>query len=125
MWLLEILKNPIVIGIIGFILAYLYLYYQNTNKIDPETNNPQKVSLAKPLIVGLLLWFVANNVFTPEKQKNTTDTESFVETSEMETESMKDVLSCISDEAIEIVKEPKKGNAIAKTAKVFTDVANF
>jgi hypothetical protein len=130
MFLFDILKNPIVIGLIGFVIAYLYLYYQNKKKIDPETNQPQKVSIAKPLIVGLILWFVANNVLTPDgKRYKGTDSESLVETSEnTESESMKDVLSGISAEATDkLTQGLKKVTNLGdkKNAKVFTDVANF
>ena len=100
-------------------------------KIDPETNQPQKVSIAKPLIVGLVMWFVANNmlILDDKKFKSGTDTESLVETSEnIESESMKDVLSGISDEVTnKLAQGAKKVTNLGdkKNAKVFTDVANF
>lgn len=123
MWLFDVFHNPIVIGIIGFVLTYLYIYFNSNKKIDPETNKPQKISFAKPLIVGLLSWFVANNMLAPASKNGS---ESLVETSEeLETESMKDCLSGITTEEAVVIKKGNAGDKMQKVAKVFTDVANF
>lgn len=58
--LLEIVKNPITLGVVAVIITYAYLYYENTKKSDDKK---KPVSVAIPGIVGSLVWFLTGVYF--------------------------------------------------------------
>lgn len=58
---MDLLKNPIVIGILAAAITYGYFYYDiNKNKDDDEN---KRVPILTPLIVGVLVWFVSSCYF--------------------------------------------------------------
>lgn len=63
---MDLLKNPVIIGIIFGIIAYIYLKW-DTDKKNLENKNkniePKKVNLIIPLAIGLLGWFIAHNYY--------------------------------------------------------------
>lgn len=62
---MDILKNPILIGVFVGVCSYMYLKHQ----VDQENKNldskmPKKeVNLFIPLVVTVLAWFIAHNYF--------------------------------------------------------------
>jgi hypothetical protein len=61
---MDLLKNPVIIGIIFGILCYIYLKWDADKKNLENKNKPQqKVNLMIPLAVGLLGWFIAHNYY--------------------------------------------------------------
>ena len=64
---MDLLKNPVIIGIIFGILCYIYLKWDADKKNLQNKNNknftPQKVNLMIPLAIGLLGWFIAHNYY--------------------------------------------------------------
>lgn len=61
---MDLLKNPVIIGIIFGIISYIYLKW-DTDKKNAENKDkhlkPKKVNLIIPLAIGLLGWFIAHN----------------------------------------------------------------
>lgn len=57
---MDILKNPIVIGLFASVITYVYLSWNNNknNKKKKSKNKKQDVNLLIPLIVGLIVWFI-------------------------------------------------------------------
>ncbi|MBA42449.1 MAG: hypothetical protein CMF62_00380 [Magnetococcales bacterium] len=72
---MDILKNPIVIGILALVITYAYLWWENEQKYkkNPEIKK-KSVNLMIPGVVGAVSWFIASSYFdknssTPEKNK--------------------------------------------------------
>lgn len=59
---MDIVKNPIVIGLVACILTYVYLSWRAKqavkNNKSKKSNKPKDVNLLIPLVVGLIAWFV-------------------------------------------------------------------
>src|SRR5271165_6037451 len=55
---LNIIKNPLVLGIISALLAYVYLYWSNN-----RANKKSRVSLKTPLIVGVSVFIITCIIF--------------------------------------------------------------
>lgn len=64
---MDILKNPIVIGISCGVLSYIYLLYQK-NKDD--RNNPNSVNLLIPLLITIIAWFISYSFFEHKSPRN-------------------------------------------------------
>jgi hypothetical protein len=71
---MDIIKNPVVIGISASIITYGYLYYtvrekntklQKKHKKSKSKRRPklEEVNLIIPLIVGLVVWFLSYGYF--------------------------------------------------------------
>lgn len=58
---MELLKNPIVLGIIGAVATYGYYYWdlKKRKENNDEIDENESVSLTKPLLVGLGVWILA------------------------------------------------------------------
>ena len=62
--MLEILKNPIVIGIFIFVGIYGYLYWSNKKKYEMDSSTEKKsVNIMIPGVAGILGWFIASSLF--------------------------------------------------------------
>ncbi len=62
--MLEILKNPIVIGIVIFVGIYGYLYWSNKKKYEMDSSTEKKsVNIMIPGVAGILGWFIASSLF--------------------------------------------------------------
>lgn len=69
MSLQELLKNPIVLGVIFAVFTYAYLYWDNTEKQKKKPRaNIEPVGMMTPLIVGLLVFVIAHNLFGNDAQ---------------------------------------------------------
>lgn len=56
----DILKNPIVLGILAGGTTYLYFYWKNEELVEKNPNKTKKpVNWTTPLIVGVIVWFLA------------------------------------------------------------------
>ena len=60
--MIEIIKNPIIIGLTIGIFVYLYLRWEQQQR--PEEKNKRKdTNLLIPLGIGTACWFIAHNYF--------------------------------------------------------------
>lgn len=58
----EILKNPIVIGVIAAILTYLYIWWEEKKRLEKNPKaKPVPTNIITPLVVGVISWFIASN----------------------------------------------------------------
>ena len=55
--MIEIIKNPIIIGITVGVLVYIYIQWEQQNKKNKKDN------LMLPLGIGILAWFLPHNYF--------------------------------------------------------------
>jgi len=59
---MNLVKNPIVIGIIAGIITYLYIHWNNETKHKKNPKSKRKpVSLVTPIVVSIIVWFIATN----------------------------------------------------------------
>lgn len=64
------IKNPILIGTFAGVLTYLYMYWESENKYKKNPKSKRRpVNLITPVVVGLIVWFIASNYF--EMENNT------------------------------------------------------
>jgi hypothetical protein len=73
----DMLKNPILIGLLAAIATYSYIYWQEDQryKKNPKTKK-KRVNIITPGVVGALVWFIIGSYFDevnmgPMIQKNT------------------------------------------------------
>jgi len=60
----EILKNPIILGILAAGLTYLYLYWDAEKRYKAKPKLTRKpISIFIPGIVGIITWFLASGFF--------------------------------------------------------------
>ncbi len=60
--MIEIIKNPVMIGLTIGILVYIYLRWEQSQR--PEEKNKRKdTNLLIPLGIGTACWFIAHNYF--------------------------------------------------------------
>jgi hypothetical protein len=60
----ELIKNPIVLAVLATLLTYGYLYWSNLEKQKKYPKAKlEPISIVTPLIVGLLVFIVAYNLF--------------------------------------------------------------
>lgn len=68
-----IIKNPIIIGLVAGVITYAYLSWQTEkeNKKKKHRKNKEDVNLLIPLVVAIIMWFVAYAYFeyTPTQDK--------------------------------------------------------
>jgi len=101
-------KNPIIWGVIATIVSYVYLYYQQKRKLEQESINSSlsinsndvnlsnvktKIELYKPIVVGLVTWFLVAQYFSSGRNVIETDGEyeSSVSLSPMTIDDMEDL----------------------------------
>jgi len=73
--LLDIFKNPIVLGIIGAILVYVYLNnYEGEDKKKKSKN--KEANILTPGVVGIIIWFIATCYTHKSPTTTTTPTTS-------------------------------------------------
>lgn len=61
----EILKNPIVIGLLAAVLTYLYIWWEEKKRLEKNPKaKPVPTNIITPLVVGVIGWFVASNYFS-------------------------------------------------------------
>ncbi len=62
---LEILKNPILIGVLLGAITYLYMWYEEKNRREknPKTRK-RAVNIVTPVVVAIIAWFISSNYFS-------------------------------------------------------------
>lgn len=66
----DLLKNPIIIGIIASIITYVYMLWDNNRKYKKNPKVTKKpINIMTPIIVGLFVWFLAYGYFDMETTK--------------------------------------------------------
>jgi len=71
--MIEIIRNPILIGLTFGTITYIYIQWDKSQKTDikeRQKNNPSEIFI--PFGIGLITWFIANNYF--EEYDFTNDT---------------------------------------------------
>jgi len=59
------IKNPFILGILATALTYIYSYWDREQKIKKNPRvNKRPISLITSLIVGVIVWFLANGYFS-------------------------------------------------------------
>lgn len=59
------LKNPIILGILGVVITYLYMWWEDEKRYKKYPNLKRKsIGLLTPLIVGGIVWFITSSYFT-------------------------------------------------------------
>ncbi len=61
---LKYLKNPIILGILGAVVTYVYLWWEDEKRYKKYPKMTKKsVGLLTPIIVGAIVWFIASSYF--------------------------------------------------------------
>lgn len=61
--MIEIIRNPVIIGLTVGILVYIYMKWEQSKRHPNEKNKRKDSNLLIPLGVGIACWFVAHNYF--------------------------------------------------------------
>jgi len=69
--MIEIIKNPVIIGLTVGILVYIYMKWEQSKRRPYEKNKRKDSNLLIPLGIGVAAWFIAHNYF--ENYNFTTD----------------------------------------------------
>jgi len=71
---MDVIKNPVIIGVFATVLTYLYLQWQideKNKKYKKKHNKPNKheeeVNLIIPAVVGVIVWFIVHGYFEYSK----------------------------------------------------------
>lgn len=59
---MDVLKNPVVVGVIAGVITYIILYYKDKNEKDPKIKQ-KYIGLTIPAIVALIIWFISGSYF--------------------------------------------------------------
>jgi len=68
----DIIKNPILIGLIAGLLAYMYLKWK-TDKYNKKNCKKKKVNLLIPFAIFAVFWFVSYAYFSFDENENTSN----------------------------------------------------
>jgi len=61
---LDILKNPIILGLLALSLTYAYMWWEEDKRAKKNPNLKKKsVSLLTPAAVGVIVWFISSSYF--------------------------------------------------------------
>lgn len=61
---LDLLKNPIVLGVLASIITYLYMYWQENQRHKKNPKSVKKsINIMTPGVVGALVWFASGSYF--------------------------------------------------------------
>ena len=63
---MDIIKNPVVLGLTAIVLTYMYLTWTINNKKknkNKKSKEQEEVNLLIPLVVGIIVWFIAYSYF--------------------------------------------------------------
>jgi|SRR3972149_2434788 len=58
---LEYLKNPILLGIFGAVITYLYMYWRNEQEAKEDKKKKGNINIVTPGVMGVLVWFIASS----------------------------------------------------------------
>jgi len=57
--MLDIIKNPAIIGFVVGLLTYIYLVYNERKKSKNDDGKKENVNLMIPFVVAFIAWFIA------------------------------------------------------------------
>ena len=61
---LSILKNPLVVGILGAALTYLYIWWEEKKRREKNPKAKERpINVITPAVGGIIGWFIASNYF--------------------------------------------------------------
>lgn len=63
--MLDIIKNPVIIGLTMGVLVYLYFKWEASKKENQDKNKDKRKdsNLLIPLFIGIATWFIAHNYY--------------------------------------------------------------
>jgi hypothetical protein len=139
----EMLKNPIVLGIITAVIVYGYLYYERYTKQEALKTQGQPVpeesiSFYKPAIAGVVVWFLAVQYFSAEEEGDygqieglEDEMESVSETGSTKGSDINDIASDVAtmSQKIQASRPSQAGMSMAVkkpiSEQIYTNMANF
>ena len=66
---LKYFKNPIILGLLGAILSYVYLYWKAEQKYKEDKSvKKEQVNILIPGAIGVIVWFIAATYFESENE---------------------------------------------------------
>jgi hypothetical protein len=71
---MDIIKNPVIIGLLAGVLTYAYLTWSLEEKNKKKQKKGQKkeeINLIIPLVVSVIIWFIAYAYFEYSPERNT------------------------------------------------------
>ena len=67
----NILKNPIILGVIATLISYGYLYIKNNNKKNKKKiKKKQNINIIPPITIGLVIGFLSYNYLENDSEIN-------------------------------------------------------
>ena len=67
----DILKNPIIIGLLVALITYVYMYWEANKKYEKNPKiKREQISILIPSIVGIIAWFIASGYFNNNNNNN-------------------------------------------------------
>ncbi len=62
--MLDVFKNPIILGLLASLITYAYMYWEANRKYEKNPKiKREQISILIPSIVGIIVWFVASGYF--------------------------------------------------------------
>lgn len=62
--IIDLAKNPIVIGILVAVLVYLFLWWQEKKRLEKNPNSKRKkINFIIPIVLGGMSWFISSFYF--------------------------------------------------------------
>jgi hypothetical protein len=61
--MLDIIKNPVIIGLTVGVLVHLYFKWEASKKENKDKNKRKDSNLLIPLFLGIATWFIAHNYY--------------------------------------------------------------
>jgi hypothetical protein len=78
---MDIIKNPVIIGLVVGILTYVYMMWTEKEKIKKMKNKNKKykkskINLVIPIVITILVWFISYSYFEYKRPHELTDIQS-------------------------------------------------
>lgn len=71
---MDVIKNPIIIGLLAGTITYIYLSWNNNEKSKKKSKKNQKeVNLLIPLVVAVIGWFITYAYFQYSNENDNSD----------------------------------------------------
>ena len=68
---MDIIKNPVIIGILFGVVSYAYLVWQNKKKNkNKNKDKKKKINLLIPVLISFIGWFIAYSYFNYDNDTN-------------------------------------------------------
>lgn len=72
---MDILKNPIVIGMLAGVITYMYLSWEKKHNKKNKHKKDKEINLLIPLVVAMIGWFIAYAYLQQSGENKLTDAE--------------------------------------------------